>query len=104
MINIDEIKSVAGRLAKSINAETVILFGSYARGEARENSDVDLLIVADSDQPRFKRSRTLYQLIKPYPFAMDLLVYTPEEINAGRRSPLSFVSTVLQEGKVLYAR
>jgi predicted nucleotidyltransferase len=104
MIDEQEIKQVAIRLGASINALRVILFGSYARGEANDNSDVDLMIIAESDLPRFKRSRELYKLFRPYPFGMDLVVYTPQEFERGKRSPVSFVSTVLREGKTLYVR
>ena len=102
MINIRDIEQVAQRIGIISNAERVILFGSHARGEATENSDVDLMIISESNLPRFKRSRELYKLFNPYPFGMDLIVYTPEEINRGKRSPLSFVTNVLQEGKILY--
>ena len=102
MIELSEIKQVANKLGVAANAEKVILFGSFARGEAHMNSDVDFLIIAESDQPRFKRSRNLYKTLSPYPFSMDLLVYTPAEIEKGKRSPLSFVSTALREGKILY--
>jgi predicted nucleotidyltransferase len=104
MIDTRDIKRVATHLGIAANAEQVILFGSYARGEAGEHSDVDLMIIAESDLPRFKRSRELYKLFRPYPFGMDLLVYTPQEVEKGKQSSASFVSTVLQEGKVLYVR
>ena len=91
-------------MAIEADAEQVVLYGSYARGDATDRSDVDLLIVAQSDLPRFKRSRKLYTLIRPYPFAMDLRVYTPEEIEEGKRSRFSFVSRVLREGKTVYER
>ncbi|MFQ5640165.1 MAG: nucleotidyltransferase domain-containing protein [bacterium] len=104
MIDEREINKVARRIADALSAERVILFGSYARGTAGKNSDVDLMIIAESDLPRFKRSRQLYKLFRPYPFGMDLLVFTPEEIERGRKSPFSFVSTVLKEGKTLYVR
>jgi len=104
MIDNDEIKQVAIRLGVEANAERVILFGSHARGEADEKSDVDFLIIAESNLPRFKRSRNLYKLFRPYPFSMDLLVYTPGEIEEAKKSSLSFVSTVLREGKSLYVR
>ena len=104
MIDKDEIKRVAIHIGKAINAEQVILFGSHARDDASENSDVDFMIIADSNLPRFKRSRDLYKLFQPYPFSMDLLVYTPLEIEKGKKAPLSFVSTVLKEGKPLYVR
>ncbi len=104
MIELQEIKRVAERMGRAANAERVVLFGSHARGDAAEHSDVDLMIVAESDLPRFKRSRELYKLLRPYPFAMDLIVYTPQEIERGKRSPISFVSTVLREGQTLYER
>jgi len=104
MVNFNDIEKVARRLGDAARAESVILFGSYARGNPSENSDVDFLIIAPSDLPRFKRSRELYQLFKPYPFGMDILVYTPEEIKQDSSNPLSFVASVIKEGKVVYDR
>jgi predicted nucleotidyltransferase len=104
MIDEHDIRRVARRMGIAANADRVILFGCYARGEATENSDVDLLIVAESGLPRFKRSRELYKLMRPYPFGMDLVVYTPQEIERGKKSAASFVSTVLREGKTLSVR
>jgi len=103
MVNMANIEEVAKRIGSRINAEAVILFGSYAKGNPDENSDVDFFVIAESELPRFKRSRQLYKLFKPYPFGMDILVYTPAEIEKGRKSSLSFVSTVLREGKTVYA-
>jgi predicted nucleotidyltransferase len=104
VIDEQEIKRVATSLGKAADALQVILFGSHARGEAGENSDVDLMIIAESDLPRFKRSRELYKQLRPYPFGMDLVVYTPQEIERGKKSHVSFVSAVLREGKTLYVR
>ena len=104
MIEEQEIRRVATRLGKAADALQVILFGSHARGEAKEHSDVDLMIIAESDLPRFKRSRELYKQLRPYPFGMDLVVYTPQEIERGKKTPVSFVSAVLREGKTLYVR
>lgn len=103
MIDISDITKVAQQIGTAAKAESVILFGSHARGDATENSDVDFLVVAPSDLPRHKRSRELYLLFKPYPFAMDILVYTPAEIQESSKSPLSFISTIIQQGKTLYA-
>jgi predicted nucleotidyltransferase len=104
MVTANRIKQVAEQIGKKADADAVILFGSHAKGQAGENSDVDFLVIADSDQPRFKRSRELYGLFRPYPFAMDIVVYTPDEVEQQCGSPLSFVSTVLREGKRLYER
>ena len=104
MVSENDIKRVAKQIGAAINAERVVLFGSYSRGQPGRHSDVDLMIITESKLPRFKRSRGLYKMFRPYPFGMDLVVYTPQEIEKGKRSPLSFVSTVLKEGKVLYVR
>jgi predicted nucleotidyltransferase len=104
MVAMTEIKRAAKQLGDKARAERVILFGSYARGQAGDHSDVDLLIIAESALPRPLRSRELYGLFRPYPFSMDLLVYTPQEVKRGRRSSLSFISTVLRDGKTLYVR
>lgn len=104
MIHENQIRQVAIQLADAAHASQVILFGSYARGEATDRSDVDLMVVAQTDLPRHKRAVGLYKQFRPYPFGMDILVYTPQEVQEGKKSPLSFVSTVLREGKTLYER
>jgi len=104
MINESQIQQVAVQLGNAANALQVILFGSYARGEANDRSDVDLMVVAESDLPRHRRAVNLYKHLRPYPFGMDIVVYTPEEIEDGKKSTLSFVSTVFREGKKLYER
>lgn len=104
MVDENKIRQIARKMAIAANAERVILFGSYARGEATEQSDLDLLLIANSDLPRFKRSRKLYRLFKPHPFAMDIIIYTPQEIENGKKSEFSFVATVLKEGKTIYVR
>lgn len=104
MVNEKDIKKVAEQLGIASNAVRVILFGSYARGDAGNNSDVDFMVITDSDLPRYKRSRDLYKMFRPYPFGMDILVYTPLEIENAKKSPVSFVSNILREGKTLYVR
>jgi predicted nucleotidyltransferase len=104
MVDESQIQQVAVQLGNAANASQVILFGSYARGEATDRSDVDLMVVAQSDLPRHKRAVRLYTQFRPYPFGRDIVVYTPQEVEEGRKSALSFVSGVLREGKTLYER
>ncbi len=104
MINEINIKQVAEFMAIASDAERVVLFGSYARGDATEQSDVDLLIIAKNDLPRYKRSRKLYTLLRPHPFSMDIIVYTPQEIEEQKKTKVSFISTILREGKTLYVK
>ena len=104
MVARKDIEQVAKLIGNSVKAERVILFGSYAQGKATEDSDVDLMIIADSELPRFKRSRKLYKLMKPHPFAMDLVVYTPEEVYDWSLVEEAFITTAVREGRVLYER
>lgn len=104
MISRDEIDKVAKDIAETVHAERIILFGSYANGHADENSDVDLLVVAESDQPRYRRSREFYKRFRPHRFAFDIVIYTPKEMNQSSRTPVSFVSQVMREGKIIYDR
>ncbi len=104
MVAFNEIENVARRIGDKTNAKAVVLFGSHARNQAQENSDVDLLVIAESNLPRHKRSRQLHLMFKPYPFAMDILVYTPKEVEAESQFELSFISRVLREGKRLYGQ
>jgi predicted nucleotidyltransferase len=102
MISINQIENVAKKIGERVNAKSVFLFGSYSRNQAGENSDVDLLVIADSNLPRHKRSRQIHLMFKPYPFPMDILVYTPEEVKKESEFEVSFISRALREGRKLY--
>jgi predicted nucleotidyltransferase len=82
--------------------EKVILFGSRARGDARLDSDLDLLIVAADPQPRSLRASALYGVLSDIMIPMDILVYRPEEIEEWRNVPQAFVTTAVREGSILY--
>jgi predicted nucleotidyltransferase len=80
----------------------IVVFGSTARGDARPDSDLDLLIIEDSDLPRFQRSPRYYHALAGVFPAKDILVYTPEEVIEWSEVPNAFVTTALREGRVLY--
>lgn len=82
----------------------VVLFGSHATGKGRPDSDLDLLIVEDSDLPRHRRaSRYLRALAGVFP-AKDVIVWTPAEIASWANVPHAFISEVVREGVALYER
>jgi predicted nucleotidyltransferase len=82
----------------------IVLFGSRARGQANPRSDLDILVIEESDLPRYKRAaRYLRALVGVFP-AKDLVVWTPEEVEAWASVPHAFITTILREGRTLYAR
>jgi len=93
-----ELKRFVSRLREA-GAQLVILFGSTARGEIGPWSDLDIIVVLDSDLPFIKRLGVLYETLEPR-VGLDLLAYTPQEFEAIRERP--FIRQALREGKVLY--
>lgn len=82
----------------------IVLFGSRARHDPRSDSDIDILIVEESNLPRYKRApRYLRALVGLFP-SKDIVVWTPQEIEEWDRVPNAFITTALREGKVLYER
>jgi predicted nucleotidyltransferase len=82
----------------------IVLFGSRAHGDAHRNSDLDLLIIEDSELPRYRRPpRYLRALVGVFP-AKDIVVWTPAEVNAWRDVPNAFITSALREGRTLYER
>ena len=95
-------------IVDEVDPEQVILFGSRARGDARPDSDVDLLIIesqpfGDGRSARAESAR-LNQALAATPVATDLLVYSREEIDRWRGSLNHLAACALREGRVLYAR
>lgn len=80
----------------------IILFGSHARGDADQSSDIDLLVIADSEEPRYKRSAPLYGALSDILVSMDIMVYSPQEVLEWSGVPQAFVTTAVREGKVIY--
>ena len=82
----------------------IVLFGSHARGQGRLDSDLDILIIEESELPRYRRAaRYLRALVGLYP-AKDIVVWTPKEVKEWSQVPNAFIATVLREGRILYAR
>jgi predicted nucleotidyltransferase len=96
------LREVVRRIRSVGTPRAVVLFGSHARGDARPDSDLDLLIVEPSDLPRFKRSGRYRRVLRGVFPAKDVVVWTPEEIEEWRDVPNAFITSILAEGRVLY--
>jgi len=96
------IEEVVRRVVQVADPASVILFGSRARGDAHPDSDFDLLVVRESDQPRHERSAPIYTALADMPVEVEVMVYTPAEIEEWQQVSQAFVTTAIREGKVLY--
>jgi predicted nucleotidyltransferase len=103
--NVDDLLAeVSRRIQETTEPEQIILFGSYARGEAGPHSDLDLLVVVrDVVQPQHESvriRRALQGLLVP----VDVIVTTPELLAAHRDSPGLIYGRALREGRIVYDR
>ena len=104
MITQQQLDHIVTRILKLYQPEKIILFGSYADGTAAENSDLDLFLVKDTIESPVERSAMIRNALRDFLQPMDILVYTPEEVEKDKDRKFSFVHEVLKSGKVLYAR
>jgi predicted nucleotidyltransferase len=100
----DLIADIVRRIVETSQPERIILFGSRARGNSRPDSDFDVLVIKESDEPRYRRSVALYVALADLPAELEVMVYTPEEIAEWRKVPQAFVTTAVREGTTIYER
>ena len=98
------LKEAVRRICAAGSPQKIVLFGSHSRADGRPDSDLDLLIIEDSDLPRHQRAGPYrMSLLGLYP-AKDIVVWTPAEVEAWRDVPNAFITSVLREGRLLYER
>jgi len=99
-----DIDALAKIIVQEYQPDSIVLFGSQARGEAGEDSDIDLLVISDKekDTPRPHRGRDLRLKLAKTTKAYDLLILTNAELKRYGNIPQSFSATVMREGVVLY--
>jgi len=95
---VDEIEKFVKRVKEVIRVEKVIVFGSRARGDYLEDSDVDLVIVSSDFEgvPFYERMDRLI-LLWESPLDLEVLCYTPEEFKM-KQEEIGIVSQALKEG------
>ena len=104
LIDNKTISNIVFRIADNTHPDKIFLFGSYATGQANEDSDIDLLVVKDTLEPRHKRSIEIQRLLKGSKLPVDILVYTNDEFERERTINYSFVNSAIQGAKLLYER
>lgn len=95
---------VVRRLADAYHPDRIYLFGSTARGEAGSDGDYDLMVVVpDQSAPEHRTCDLAYRVLRGLRVAKDVLVWTRTEFDKRLHLNASLPSTVLREGRLLYA-
>lgn len=95
------IDQVVEQIVEKFKPQKIILFGSYARGNPRPESDVDLLVVMNTSLREVRQAIQICQQIQ-YRFGLDLIVHTPKNLAERVKMGDWFLRDVVKEGKVLY--
>jgi len=100
----EALSRIVERLVPSLNPHKIIVFGSYVYGAPTPDSDVDLLVILDTQARPVDRYLSVSRLLRPRPFPLDILVKTPEEITRAVAHEDPFIVAILTQGRVLYER
>ncbi|MCU0487006.1 MAG: nucleotidyltransferase domain-containing protein [Anaerolineales bacterium] len=96
------IQDVVEQIAGHFKPIRIILFGSYAYGQPKPESDVDLLVIMDTPLNETQQAVEILKTIA-YRFGLDLLVYTPQHLQQRLEWGDPFLREIVDHGKVLYA-
>lgn len=89
------------QIAVLFQPQKIILFGSYAYGTPKPESDVDLLVIMDTRLSEIEQAAAICRKI-PYRFGLDLIVCTPERLQQRLEWGDSFLKEIIQRGIILY--
>ena len=95
------IQAMARLIAEKFKPQKIILFGSYARGNPRPESDVDLMVIMETNLKETDQAIQISHRIE-HRFGLDLIVYTPRRLKERIQLGDWFLREVLTEGKILY--
>jgi predicted nucleotidyltransferase len=107
-INDSVISQMTECIVKEVDPVRIILFGSSARGNTHEDSDIDLLVIEDvpfgEGRSRFRETGRINRALAGFGVAKDVLVYSIDEVERWRNSLNHVISHALREGRELYVR
>jgi predicted nucleotidyltransferase len=94
---------ITNRIVRRYRPKKIILFGSLARGDIHEGSDLDLIIIKNTKEKFLKRMVRVLDLCDGK-IVVEPLIYTEAEFKKMLEQRNDFLETVVSEGKVIYER
>jgi HEPN domain-containing protein/predicted nucleotidyltransferase len=101
---IKTIDDAVNLIVKEAQPERVILFGSFSKDSANRDSDLDILVIKETDKRPIDRRIEIERLFPKRDRPLDIFVYTPKEINYLFSIGSPFINEILQTGRVVYMR
>ena len=98
------LEEITRKIVDHFDPEKIVLFGSRSTESPRTDSDVDLLVIMDTSESPIQRAIEVKRASRPRFVSMDVLVKTPEEVEARLERGSFFLRQILEQGKVLYER
>ena len=100
-VTLDDIREIVQQIVERFRPQKVILFGSYAQGKPTQDSDVDLLVVMETNEQALHAAARISAAID-HPFPLDILVFRPSELKASLERRGVFATEVMAKGIVLH--
>ena len=102
MVEIGKINKAVALLCEAANPRKIILFGSYATGQADEESDIDLLVVENQVADVMSEMVRLARVLSPLRLPVDVVVVSEEHFEYWSDTPGNLMFEIASDGKVLY--
>jgi len=100
----EKIERYRDRVVRKLNPQAIILFGSFARGDINEGSDVDIVVIANFKEPFLDRIKTLLDLNDRIGLPLEPVGYTPDEFRKMQLENNRFIEEVIATGKLIYGK
>ena len=104
MMTAEIISVMVDRIVGQFQPSRILLFGSQARGDVKESSDVDLLVIMNDILDKRQVAIEIRRILRDLPISKDIVVATPDDIARRRHIVGTLIYAALREGRVLYER
>jgi predicted nucleotidyltransferase len=103
-IPVEAIQAIVDRIAEKFKPDKIILFGSYAYGDPKPWSDVDLLVVMDTPNGNLAQMLAVSRSLSPHPFGLDIIVHPASVVTGAVAHGDFFLKEIVTRGRVLYEK